>query len=356
MALNNNKEQYLKKAKQLMFYGFVLFLLIFNVFVFCRYISSNPEYTINYQTPTDEMKEFRNPLIGVSFYDNTGNVKILLLPDNIVTHPYSKIPEFLKNGKRQIGVLENEKTTETHIEYLKENAINIKKINFNEIKDDLLLVWFDNLENPLSDFEKIINYAKANKLHPKAMDLLDFAQINYTKNKKTIFTLNEQYENLKMFANDYGQKLKDYIRNYAEQSINQGHLHDKASIIVLVCANGDECEEFGDFDFNESVLKSISKNMIKADKKYPNVDKRVFLVTKLEKQNFNLEDDFINSLNPSLGVVMKKGLLTGVMLPIFWEKYAEKKDFVNKLKIKSGINPDYWSNDIQIYYFKAVEI
>jgi len=132
--------------------------------------------------------------------------------------------------------------------------------------------------------------------------------------------------------------------------------HDKASIIVSVCANDDECEEFGDFDFSESVLESISKNMIKADKKYPNIDKRVFLVTKLEKQNFNLEDDFINSLNPSLGVVMKKGLLTGVMLPIFWEKYATKKDFVNKLKIKSGINPDYWSKDIQIYYFKAVEI
>ena len=82
----------------------------------------------------------------------------------------------------------------------------------------------------------------------------------------------------------------------------------------------------------------------------------MFLLTQLEKQNFKSEQDLLNNLDNTLGIVIKKGLLTGIMLPAYWEFYPEKKEFVKTLKIKSGISPDYWSENIQIYFFKAREI
>ena len=45
-----------------------------------------------------------------------------------------------------------------------------------------------------------------------------------------------------------------------------------------------------------------------------------------------------------------------MMLPYFWNIYSDKKEFVNQLKLKSGLHPDYWSEKIEIYYFKAAEI
>ena len=357
MALNNNKELYVKKTKQFLLYGFVLFLLIFNIFVFCRYISSNPEYTINYQTPTDEMKEFRNPLMGMFFTDNQNKIKLVVLPDMINQHRSIRYPKMLNIDNQPTVVIKNEKTTEKHLQYLQRKMSNISMISdIEKIYNDAIIVWFDNVENPLEDFEKIKNYAKTHKLYPKTFDMINYKKINSDTVKKKAYTLDEQQKNLSSFVNNYRPALSAFIKNYSSLKGYDKRLNDKASSVVVVCDDNKICEEFTDLSFDKSVLKSISENLHQANKKYPDNNKKIFLLTKLEKHNFNSEKEFFEELNNSFGVIMEKGLLSGMMMPSYWDFYPDKKEFIKNLKIKSGINPDYWSNDIQIYFFKAVEI
>jgi len=43
-------------------------------------------------------------------------------------------------------------------------------------------------------------------------------------------------------------------------------------------------------------------------------------------------------------------------MPDDWQHYKTKEEFVKDLKLKAGLSPDYWSEDINIFYFKAVEV
>ena len=357
MALNNNREQYIKRAKQFTVYSLVLFFVIFNLVIFCKHTSSNPELVVNYQSPEDRLKDYRNPLLGMLFTNESHQVKILVLSDKTGIYPKANYPKILQDDKQKVVLLKNEKTTQKHIEYLQKIVPQIEtKTGFDNIETDALIVWFDDLENPLADFDNIKKIAKEKKLTPQAFDFINYKDINAKKSKKTYYTLSEQAENLNYFIADYKTQLNELIENYANFKTTKNNLNDKASSVAVICNENNSCEEFADFDFDKSVKESISENLAKANKKHPNHKKRVFLLTQLEKQNFKSEQDLLNNLDNTLGIVIKKGLLTGIMLPAYWEFYPEKKEFVKTLKIKSGISPDYWSENIQIYFFKAREI
>ena len=95
---------------------------------------------------------------------------------------------------------------------------------------------------------------------------------------------------------------------------------------------------------------------MQARKEMPRAEIRVFLLTGKILKNYADEKDFEKDLQEGDGVLLIDGKRKGLMLPYFWGQYPDKKEFINQLKLKSGISPDYWSEKTDIYYFKAVEI
>lgn len=64
---------------------------------------------------------------------------------------------------------------------------------------------------------------------------------------------------------------------------------------------------------------------------------------------FDDENDLIDKIVPGVdGLVLKKGRHQGTFLPAVWEKISTPQDFLTQLKIKAGLRPDYWSDDIVV--------
>ena len=364
MALNNNKELYIKRTKQAFLYSGLLFLTVFNIVKFCEFSSSNPSLLTEYETPTDKFKQFRNPLIASTYTDKSGNTKVLILPENAINNPHIKIEKISGANIKTISLIDSNPAYENFLKQIFANKdLSITYANLSAdlfTKENNLIVTFDNLENPSKKTDFIKKEAKLQNLRPQTFDILNIGSIYKLfklPKKNTNLSLDEQKENLTAFITDYATELENF-KNLKNVDIPlNNHFNDKASCVVLACQQDmGICEEFGTFNFEKSLKNSLINNFKQANKKYPNFEKKIFLLTKLEKQNFKTEQEFFNSLNDSTGVFIQTGLRQAVMLPVFWKKYLNKQEFINDLKIKSGINPDYWNEDINIYYFKAVEV
>ena len=76
-----------------------------------------------------------------------------------------------------------------------------------------------------------------------------------------------------------------------------------------------------------------------------------------EKIDYRDEDDLLLQLRPNIdGVVIRDGNRQGLFLPSVWEQISDRRDFLNNLKLKAGMSPSFWSNDIQVYRFRTVEV
>ena len=80
-------------------------------------------------------------------------------------------------------------------------------------------------------------------------------------------------------------------------------------------------------------------------------------LTGYEKIEATNEDDLLNKIVPNVdGMVLRDGNRQGLFLPSVWKQLPNKKEFLNNLKIKAGLSPSYWSNNVKVYRFRTVEI
>ena len=83
----------------------------------------------------------------------------------------------------------------------------------------------------------------------------------------------------------------------------------------------------------------------------------ISLLTDFEPINYKNEEDLVEQLFQGVdGVVIRDGNRQGVFLPSVWKQLPNPQEFLNNLKIKAGMSPSYWSNRINVYRFRVVEI
>ena len=81
------------------------------------------------------------------------------------------------------------------------------------------------------------------------------------------------------------------------------------------------------------------------------------MLTGYERINYKDEADLLSQLRPGVdGLVIRDGNRQGLFLPSVWEQIPDSKNFLNNLKLKAGMSPSFWSNDIKVYRFRTVEI
>jgi len=67
---------------------------------------------------------------------------------------------------------------------------------------------------------------------------------------------------------------------------------------------------------------------------------------------FACETELVDALNPDIdGVVLSQDDKHGLFLPQVWESVRDPGEFVQRLKAKAGLRPDYWSKKIEAHRF-----
>ena len=68
--------------------------------------------------------------------------------------------------------------------------------------------------------------------------------------------------------------------------------------------------------------------------------------------HFQTEVQLLGQLRPGIdGVILQQGSRRGTFLPSVWNSLPEKQKFLAQLKVKAGLSPDYWSDDIRAYHY-----
>ncbi len=103
--------------------------------------------------------------------------------------------------------------------------------------------------------------------------------------------------------------------------------------------------------FNDPRFNPVTKDEI------PDLQIAVSLLSTPKPMTFKDEDDLLNQIQPYKdGIIIKDGNYQAVYLPSVWEQLPDKKEFLNSLKMKAGLAPDYFSKTFEAYRFETVYI
>jgi AmmeMemoRadiSam system protein A len=121
----------------------------------------------------------------------------------------------------------------------------------------------------------------------------------------------------------------------------------------------------GTLEAERSLIEDVAANAFQAafsDPRFPplrpaefkDLEIHISVLSPPEPMQFESEEDFLNQLRPGVdGIVLRDGWRRGTFLPAVWEDLPEKKDFVQHLKMKAGLPPNYWSPTITASRYTA---
>lgn len=165
------------------------------------------------------------------------------------------------------------------------------------------------------------------------------------------FALNNQGQRLNVKATDYEEAL---------QAV-------RATFVTLTTANGLR----GCIGTLQPVLPIVEDVVYHAhaaafsDPRFPPVQEpeladlhiHISVLSLPEPVSFSSEADLVQQLRPGIdGLILEDGFNKGTFLPSVWESLPEPVRFLQNLKRKAGLPPDYWSETIRIERYMAESI
>lgn len=148
-------------------------------------------------------------------------------------------------------------------------------------------------------------------------------------------------------------------KNYNNYLFNQG-----ASFVTLRLKNNSKIV-FGSAYAYKAVAADIADNIyhVLSDKKNlkkikgKQADLVVELLTEPEELTFLSYDDLLSQITPKAdGLIIQSGEREGILLPDYWNEIESKDAFVTELKLKAGLSPTYWNDEVKVFRFRTVEI
>ena len=116
----------------------------------------------------------------------------------------------------------------------------------------------------------------------------------------------------------------------------------------------------------QPLVKDIAKNAIKAatgDHRFKSVQKiselecleiKISVLSHASKIKVKDEIEALNQLQPSVsGMILRFGRNQGTFLPMVWQSLEMPEKFLRGLKAKAGLDPDFWSPDIELFHYFA---
>ena len=81
----------------------------------------------------------------------------------------------------------------------------------------------------------------------------------------------------------------------------------------------------------------------------------VSILSAIERINFKDERDLLSKIYP-YGIILADREKRAVYLPVVWEQLPDREIFLNSLKEKAGLPPNYFSKSLEAYKFNALYI
>lgn len=101
--------------------------------------------------------------------------------------------------------------------------------------------------------------------------------------------------------------------------------------------------------FNDSRFFPLS------EEEFADIEISVSILSAIEKISFKDERDLLSKIYPH-GIIISAQDKRAVYLPVVWEQLPEKDVFLNSLKEKAGLPPNYFSKYLEAYKFDTITI
>lgn len=192
--------------------------------------------------------------------------------------------------------------------------------------------------------------------------------------------LEAELENLRRFASFYGRDLYQIARRALSEAAEHGRrfepsrgdwpdkLFDKGAAFVTLTVKDSLRGCIGTVVPYQAVALDVAANAYEAameDSRFqpvkpeelPGIDIEISLLTDYEEIDFADEKELLTKIRPGIdGLIIRDGDRQGLFLPSVWEQLPGRQDFLNNLKLKAGMSPTYWSDNIKVYRFRTLEI
>ncbi len=153
---------------------------------------------------------------------------------------------------------------------------------------------------------------------------------------------------------DHGSPLPVIVEDWPEslQSV-------QASFITLK-KNGDLRGCIGSLEATRALVEDVAHNAYAAafrDPRFSKVDHDEFLELHIhisilstpEPITFGSQQELIDQLRPGIdGLILTEGTRRGTFLPSVWDNIPERNRFLQQLKSKAGLDPNYWSPTVRV--------
>ncbi|MBR1648412.1 MAG: AmmeMemoRadiSam system protein A [Alphaproteobacteria bacterium] len=394
----------IEKHRRLLIITVVLcVLLLCNYLYFSFKVSSNHALASHYTVFGDPMEKYRNPIVaGIFTHSGRKHIhtpKIVILPEKAFLQGYlqdfsypADYVTFLLFDKRLADEIFKEKQKKYYSEtIIYDHSLNLDELLLNtlEQKGRILIVgadlqdyYFRPTINPdkAKVLDEIINAAKRLNLAAEVKTLAD-KNVELSKTKgfganKENTEIYREYQGLKEYANHFGGALIDAARqslnrakekkSYSPERKNyDDHLFDKGASFVTLYYNGGVLGSFGSiyptkamvFDVVVNTKEAFLQNQLSEKLSPDDIKIKIALLTGFSKINYKNEEEILAKIRSGVdGIVIRDGDRQALFLPEDWQKFNTPRKFLNALKLKAGISPNFWADSIQVYRFQTVEI
>lgn len=191
--------------------------------------------------------------------------------------------------------------------------------------------------------------------------------------------LEQEVKNISNFARHNHQSIVQIVKKSLENAVLEKKykpsreeypnvLFDKGAVFVTLKSDNKLRGCIGSLLPTKAIALDLASNAYLAameDKRFSpltlkeldNISFSVSILSGYEQIRFKNEKDLLNMIVPQKdGLVLRDGDRQGVFLPSVWEQFSTPDKFLNNLKIKAGLSPSYWSDNVKIYRFRTVEV
>ena len=230
--------------------------------------------------------------------------------------------------------------------------------------------------------------SKENNYHLQVFDLASRGERTFDYNRWVSYPdskdhhplkkMDQDVENMESFVKFYGNDLW-LIAHTAFEKATSGRrefspsrrsfpedVFNRGASYVYIFKDDKQIGFSGNILPNMSVAQSIASNAYNAARNLTprapaeeinRISLKIYLLSNFEAIKYKGEHDLLQKIQKEKdGLVIQDGNRQGVFLPFMWQQAADERDFLRKLKVSAGLNPNYWNSRIKVYRFRTVEV
>lgn len=375
MGLQHKRDIYIKRAKRTLVAAVILFVAALNVVRFCTDIRANNRFIYNYQIQEDLFANYRAP-VPFAVYSTIFEpfeTRALVLPkarlqdDDVIFQNVIQTAKIYLQNKDILFVradIENHNqlsvffpTAQTLYYGQTSTDALMKTLEKKLSNKNIVLVLVENLDSSekTAGTEALQALAKKQNWRPQLFNLVNRTTLDALEEKylqKPVFSLETQEQNLKHFLFDFEPILRRILDGHKDDMPEP--LFDKATFMAFDETPQGCIPVYGAPDQTQAFLYGIyAARKALADK--PSA--RLYILTSLFEQPRISEAELLKKLAMNKdGVLIEYRGRYALMAPCAWQKFKDPKSFLQQLKMKAGLSPDYWAEGTKIFLFRTVEV